>query len=114
MNGMKRAVNLSVTAQIGPVYLRLFPYSGQPWAWGALCRVTFWFGDLRVTKRLSERYVYRGPAFNPASRRPSEASIARGREAVLGNLVVVIRRHGVDVALDDLTIKEPGELEAAT
>lgn len=94
-----------VTATVGPVYLRLFPYSEaqtavdewdeRPWAWGAMCRVKFRIGELTTSKRVSQRYAYMPKGW--ASReRPSDADLAAGRETVLDNLRIQLARHGFD------------------
>lgn len=97
-------VEAPVTAQVGPVYLRLFPYQQwqtavddydeRPWAWGALCRVKFRIGELTTTKRVQTRYAFHGPKAWPSQERPNDEALAEGKQAVLDNLRTQLERHG--------------------
>lgn len=94
-----------VTAKVGPVHLRLFPYEligyegdasdERPWAWGALCRITFYIGELSTTKRVTKRYAYCDRLGYPRQSRPSDVELAAGRASVLAELRTQIERHGI-------------------
>lgn len=94
-----------VTATVGPVYLRLFPYSEaqtavdewdeRPWAWGAMCRVKFRIGELTTSKRVSQRFAYM-PNGSPGRKRPSNYELDVGRRTVLDNLRTQLARHGFE------------------
>lgn len=96
-------VTVPVQARVGPIHLRLFPYAepsteyddALPWAWGALCRVTFRFGARVVTKRIRTRYSYRDRLGWPQTARPGEPSLTEGRRCVLDNLRMLVAEHGV-------------------
>lgn len=100
-------VTVPVEAKVGKVELRLFPYDrvqtavddydDRPWAWGALCRVTFRFGRLVTSKRITQRYAYVDARGWPKEARPSDDELAEGRATVLANLRSVIELHGVKV-----------------
>lgn len=97
-------IGIPVFATVGPVNLRLFPYTERlippddsddlPWAWGAMCRVTFHFGELVTTKKIRTRYAYMSGTGWPTESRPSDASLAEGRATVLANLRTLVARHG--------------------
>ena len=99
-------VTVPVEAKVGKVTLRLFPYelvplggdsaTEMPWAWGALCRVTFRFGDRVTTKRVRAKYVYHDARGWPARERPSDAAREYGRATVLAMLRDAIADHGID------------------
>lgn len=102
-------VGVSVEAKVGPVHLRLFPFdegdgeNERPWAWGALCRITFRFDGRWVTsKRLSERFCWRDPIGYPKVERPSDNDLRRGRETVLANIRTAIEAHGITVTTLDI------------
>ena len=96
---MSVPVTLPVTASVGPVHLRLFPatehqiavddWAENPWMIGALCRVTFWFGPLRTTKKITTRH-------HLDMANPSPADLLIGTASVLGQLVGLLHRHGID------------------
>ena len=107
-------VTVPVEAKVGPVHLRLFPYESvsdyegdfaRPYCWGAMCRVTFRFGRLVTTKKITQRYVYLNRGW-PEDNRPTDAALAEGRATVLANLHHAITSHGVLVDGDDLEVIE--------
>lgn len=116
MSSTHEAVNawseltVPVDAKVGPVHLRLFPYTevgedARPWAWGALVRVTFRFnGRWVTTKRLTERYAWTDELGWAKYERPSENDLRRGRETVLANIRTAIEAHGIKVG--DLDVRE--------
>lgn len=94
-------VAIPVFVTVGSVHLRLFPYTERedimdalPWAWGAMCRLKFHFGDLVTSKKVQTRYAYNDRLGWAQERRPSDASLAEGRSAVLDSLRVQVARHG--------------------
>lgn len=102
-------VTASVTATVGPVHLRLFPatrreadYMDLPWAWCAVCMVKFQIGELVTSKRVRTRIAFWGSnPSGPQQERPSDSSLAAGRQEVLAALRDLLVRHGF----------EPPELE---
>lgn len=102
---MSIPVTAPVTATVGTVHLRLFPYAAwqtavddydsRPWAWGAMVRVRFRIGELVVTKRVTRRHSWWAGGW-PRAERPSDAEIAEGRAAVLEALRVQVRRLGFE------------------
>lgn len=103
-------VTVPVEAKIGDVHLRLFPFESsfqvpdQPWCWGAMCRITFRFGRLVTSKRITQRYAYLTKLGWAQEERPSDAALAEGRETVLANLRSTVEAHGVKV--ENFVIKE--------
>lgn len=106
MSALRVPVTAPVTATVGPVHLRLFPYSAvriavddyddRPWAWGAMCRVKFRIGELSTTKKVQQRYTYTDRLGYGRSERPSEDDLAVGRTTVLDNLRTQLARHGFE------------------
>lgn len=98
-------VRVPVEAKVGQIDLRLFPYESlpdgpegtyeRPWCWGAMCRVTFRFGRLVTSKKISQRYSYRDPMGWARRERPSEHDLVVGAETVVANLIHAIEQHGV-------------------
>lgn len=103
----RHTLTLPVQATVGPVHLHLAPFEHfhippddsevRPWAWLALCWVTFHFGDLRTTKRLTQRYGFYDARGWAVENRPTEVALAGGRLAVLDNMRTLIGRHGIQV-----------------
>lgn len=93
-----------MTALVGPVHLRLFPYESwqtavddydeRPWAWGAMCRVQFRIGELVTSKKVTQRYAWVDKLGWPRQNRPTDAELAEGRRTVLDNLRTQLERHG--------------------
>jgi hypothetical protein len=104
--GSPQVITAPVTVRVGPVDLRLYPYNEvptapddwdiRPWKWWAMVRLHFRIGELTTSKRVISRYSYHGPKAWPTDARPSDASLAEGRQAVLDNLRAQVARHGFD------------------
>lgn len=95
------SVNLpvrDVMADVGPVHLRLFPAKvwgdheddhEAPWMLGGLLRVTFWFGALRTTKKVTARHHF-------GMERPGPLDLIVGLAVVVARLTDLITRHAIE------------------
>lgn len=105
-HGTRIDVTAPVSVLVGPVDLRLYPYSDvytgvdasyeRPWKWWAMVRLHFRIGELTTTKRVIQSYAWHDGLGWARHERPSDADLAAGREAVLANLRAQVARHGFD------------------
>ena len=105
-----QTVEAPVTAEVGPISVRLAPYEQNtsaspdaedlPWAVLGLCRVTFRFGSdgLRCTKRITARHRWMTNLGWPDPTQPSEGSVEVAFEFVVDAIRRQIERHGVDAS----------------
>lgn len=110
----RQTVSIPVEAKLGPIRLGLFPereessggshlvepdYSYLPWAWCAMIRVTFIFGDRVTTKRITHKVCW------PVGCEPTPTAIATRRGDVMAGLAAEIGKHGLTLPPDHPVIE---------
>lgn len=100
-----------VLADIGPITVRLAHprpgtgfEDGLPWAWLAVCPVTFRFGGRVTSKRLRAKHQFTGPD------RPADYQIALGRASALMSIRNELALHGLRPPKDRVPVVEEPEL----